>query len=143
MKNVINQQNAINQRVVRCRKLACLTQKETAELLGMKYSTYSQMERQGKIRAEMVPKLANIFDVSTEYLICGRSDPLSDIGIVSENSSKSVMRQPDIIPKIEPLVPTNKETNFIKIYRSLSKEGQMQFTKMVEEIYKDRKNTKS
>ena len=37
--------DTINERIALYRKMANLTQTEAAEKMGMKYSTYSQMER--------------------------------------------------------------------------------------------------
>ena len=42
----------INQRIALYRKMANLTQTEVAEKMGMKCSTYSQMERKGSISSE-------------------------------------------------------------------------------------------
>ena len=53
----------INKRVVYYRKQKHLTQATVAERIGMKSSTYSQMERKGNITGEMIIKIAKIFEV--------------------------------------------------------------------------------
>ena len=54
---------SINQRIILYRKMANLTQTEVAEKMGMKCSTYSQMERKGSISTERLLALADIFGV--------------------------------------------------------------------------------
>ena len=54
----------INQRVAIYRKMANLTQTEAAERLGMKCSTYSQMERKGNISVDKLMAIAEVFGVN-------------------------------------------------------------------------------
>ena len=63
----------INKRVTYYRKKAHLTQAETAVLLEMKSSTYSQMEREGDISAQRIIKLADIFKIDVKMLLYGET----------------------------------------------------------------------
>ena len=54
----------INERIATMRKLKGLKQSEMARRLKMKESTYSQMERQGKIDCERLLKICDIFKCS-------------------------------------------------------------------------------
>ena len=61
----------INKRVAKYRKKCRMKQFEVAELLDMKVSTYSQMERLGDISAERIRKLAEIFNIDVKKLLYG------------------------------------------------------------------------
>ncbi len=107
----------INKRVIQYRKQKHLTQSEVAERIGMKSSTYSQMERVGDISAERVVRLAEIFGVRPEWILLGEPEdtPENESGI-------DVAQQPKItIPEPEPFVLTNMEMSIIKIIRNLKK----------------------
>ena len=54
---------SINKRVRIYRKRAGLTQNELAERLGMKGSTYSQMEREGNIPANRLLQIADVLGI--------------------------------------------------------------------------------
>ena len=77
-------QETLNKRVTRFRKSAKITQKQVAELLGAKHSTYSQMERKGNIRAEDIVKLAEIFKADILELLLGE-EKARNIKTQSEN----------------------------------------------------------
>ncbi len=123
----------INQRVARNRKLVGLTQQETAEKLGMKCSTYSQMERKGNISANKVLELAAIFNISPDVLLYGDNPPQTE----TDNASLSQTATPPVNPHaIPPLLLTNREENIIKILRTLSKEDKNEVIALIEKKYK-------
>ena len=64
-------ENIINQRIKDLRVSRNVPQKEMAELLGVKVSTYSQMERKGTIPAEKLKRIANFFCVDYAVLLDG------------------------------------------------------------------------
>lgn len=99
----------INKRIASLRKLREYKQSDVAELLKIKVSTYSQMERKGIITGEMILKLAEVFDVDPREILCGE---------------KAEMPPPEPPKTPEPLEIklTNSESNIIKIYRNLNKE---------------------
>ena len=73
-KKTVSETESINRRIFYYRKLANLTQNETADLLGMKHSTYSQMERKGNISVEMLLRLARIFHVRPEVFFSDQQE---------------------------------------------------------------------
>ncbi len=78
---------SINKRIMKCRRDRLLTQGETAKYLGIKVSTYSQMERNGHITAERLKSLAELFNVDIYYLLYG------------ENKSQTVTEIMEVTPK--------------------------------------------
>lgn len=134
----------INQRVAKCRKLANLTQTDVAEKLGMKCSTYSQMERKGIISAERLSKMADIFNVSPYYLLTGEEPAVYETPPVVSTEAKheeGVLRQePATIPKKEIFIVTKKEESLLKIIRNFSKPNYDRVMKFVETIYREEKN---
>ena len=63
----------INHRIRRFRLQNKYTQRELGELLGLKCSTYSQMERVGKINSDIIIKLCEIFDTDALTLLYGEN----------------------------------------------------------------------
>ncbi len=61
----------INQRIRSLRISKRITQQKMAELLGIKTSSYSQMERQGEISCERLKMIAEILETDCLYLIEG------------------------------------------------------------------------
>ncbi len=61
----------INARIRRYRKSLHYTQAYVAEMVGLKISTYSQMERNGRITCEMLLRLANVLNVDAAVLLLG------------------------------------------------------------------------
>ena len=59
----------VNQRIAAFRKKLHYSQGAVAEMIGMKGSTYSQMERRGTVSAERLLKLARVFDIPPEMLL--------------------------------------------------------------------------
>lgn len=119
--------NEINKRITMYRKLLGLSQLKTAELMNMKSSTYSQMEREGSITCDRLLQLSEIFDVSPQYLLCGTNEPKADVlhedNIFEDKTPKPLM------------VLSKKEENFIKILRFLSKEDKKEVIEFLETKY--------
>lgn len=135
--------NSINKRVCSFRKLANLTQAETAEKMNMKCSTYSQMERKGKISAERLIRLAKIFGIKPEILLFGGAIETPQI-IEPEEPKKTIepvtLNQPPIIiDPPPPFIPTKNEENYIKILRTLKPEDRDEVIKFLELKYKNSK----
>ncbi len=78
-------EETINQRIVRFRKNANLTQTNVANALGMNLSTYAQMERMGKIHSEVIIKLCNILKVDELTLLYGDNRPINKVILDVEN----------------------------------------------------------
>lgn len=74
----------INQRVRKYRKDLFLNQSDVAQMLGMKTSTYSQMERMGNITCETLLKLTEILKVDVLKLLYGEDMPKKEIKDINE-----------------------------------------------------------
>ncbi len=116
------EKTTINQRIVYYRKRAHLTQVEVAEKIGMKGSTYSQMERKGKIPTDRLVALAEVFGIASEKLLYDEeeyqklyADNLQENSLTL--SQDSFYKKPDFI---DDFTPTNSEISILKVYRLLS-----------------------
>lgn len=74
----------INQRVKKQRKELFLSQADVAQMLDMKTSTYSQMERMGNITCETLLKLTEILKVDVLKLLYGEDMPKKEIKDINE-----------------------------------------------------------
>lgn len=148
--------NEINQRIATSRKLAGFTQASAAQRLGMKRNTYARMELHGNPGAEMLMRLAELYDVSVNFLIYGETEGETE----NENELSqtlpppSLITQPDaharnfvrfasginekILPP-QPYIPTNSELDLIKMFHYLSKEDKEAVKADVFERYKKTK----
>lgn len=119
----------INKRIKKLRNNTKLTQKQTAALLGIKHSTYSQMERKGGISIDKAARLAEIFNTSVEYIVYGVENvPSEPNGVLIVKDPSPIdevypIGQPEPAPEPQPesLILTPLEENMIKIFRSLKK----------------------
>ncbi len=133
----------INQRVASSRKLAGFNQQDAAEKLGMKCSTYSQMERKGNISGERLVEIAKIFNVSVNYLLLGIEDdakpePTPVSGQSGMDTAGITMVQTPIQPPVTPTPPvilTRREENIISIIRNLSKDRREELIKYIQDNY--------
>lgn len=100
----------INARIASIRKLKGYKQSDVAQFLGLKTSTYSQMERKGNITGEMILRLAEIFDVDPMIILCGENPEYEHVVVGDFNPEERRL--------------TNLENNIIKIFRNLSKKKQ-------------------
>ena len=141
MEYKFDEKSTINQRIAVCRKLRDMTQADVAEKLDMKCSTYSQMERKGNISAQMILKLAAIFNVQPDEILYGKSDVFTPPP-PSQEPTGGKLASP-----IEPPIPqgpaaitlTNREENIIKIIRNLPKEVRDEIISFIEIKYKENK----
>ena len=136
----------INQRIALYRKLANLTQTEAAEKMGMKCSTYSQMERKGSISAERLLALADIFGVKPDVLLYDTKfqSPGQVNFLSNESATGSQLRQSvpfsDTNFGPSPFIVTHKEESIIKILRNLPKSDYDEIIGMINQKYKESKN---
>lgn len=113
----------VNKRIKETRKKLHYTQGQVAEYMGMKCSTYSQMERKGSISVERAKKLAEILGADPDYIIYGQQQNDS-VDFSPETPVSLPVNDPqsflDMIKNgQEELVLTNREKNIIKNYREL------------------------
>lgn len=71
----------INQRIKRIRKSKNMTQIEIAKKLGMKPDTYSKFERVGKIRCDMLLKIAEILETDVSAFLYNSSESANGLFI--------------------------------------------------------------
>ena len=136
--------NTINERIALYRKMASLTQTEVAEKMGMKYSTYSQMERKGTISAERLRALADILGVRPEVLLYGKEEKASgELDFTAAHTeAPQTLRQPvnfndGFSPA--PFVANRKEENILKILRNLPKSDYDEVIEFINKKYKESK----
>lgn len=126
----------MNRRVQKLRKERGLTQAELAKLLGLKTSTYSQMEQHGNITANMVIRIAEIFNVDTDSILFGE---------LKEE------RKPDIDEFIKALPyqinsyyfiikVNNDERNMLTSFRNISKKRQEMVMRFVYDLVMNRRS---
>ena len=136
----------INQRIALYRKLANLTQTEAAEKMGMKCSTYSQMERKGSISTERLLALADIFGVKPDVLLYDTKfqSPGQVNFLSNESATGSQLRQSvpfsDTNFGPSPFIVTHKEESIIKILRNLPKSDYDEIIGLINQKYKESKN---
>ena len=139
----------VNQRVAIYRKMANLTQTEAAERLGMKCSTYSQMERKGHISVDKLIAIAAAFGIEPSVLL---RDPME---LTSEQSrpveqpaapAKPEMpfsREPVVAPTSRPaFVISRNEENMLTILRNLPKADLDEVRSLINEKYQNSKKKK-
>lgn len=135
----------INQRIALYRKLANLTQTEAAEKMGMKCSTYSQMERKGSISTERLLALADIFGVKPDVLLYDTKAQSAGQINFSSTESSSVSQLHQSIPFSDtnfgpsPFIVTHKEESIIKILRNLPKTDYDEIISLIDRKYKESK----
>lgn len=135
----------VNQRVAIYRKMANLTQTEAAERLGMKSSTYSQMERKGNISVEKLFAIAAAFGVNPEVLL---HDPMelkneapAAVTTTSPEPMPTVLREPVITPESRPpFIITKNEENLLTVLRNLPKSDYDDVRSYINEKYRNAKN---
>ena len=145
-----------NKRVAKYRRFVDLTQKEVAERLGMKSSTYSQLERKGRIGVEQLIKIAEILGVDISLLLYDEKKPnyiekeikpeeekLSDIITFGQEPRLPIIDAPPKKPIIdEPLTITKMEESYIKILRKLKKDDRDEVIDLLEQKHKEQINKK-
>lgn len=110
----------INKRVYEARKKKGFTQKIMAEKMGLNETTYSQMEREGEIKAHRLVQIAEILQVNILDLLYGKEPDTS--ALPNRVGFAQSAFPEDQIADFEPFILKKQEENFIKVLRSLSKE---------------------
>ncbi len=132
--------STINGRIAMYRKLAGFTQAQAAEKLGMKYTTYAQMERKGTVSTTRLLDMAAVFGIKPEDLLYGESSynyrPTQESVVTLHQEPVPLFKGP------APIVITNQEENIIKIIRNFSKADRDDVISYIEKKYKDAKNRK-
>lgn len=114
----------VNKRVRMIRKLMGFSQREIAEMLGKKSSTYSQCEREGQITCGMIIALAEILEVDVRTLLYGECIEISPP------------------PPPDTFKLTKKEENYIKILRNMSSKRRNAIIDFIDLNYREEKYRK-
>ena len=117
--------NAINKRIASIRRLNGYTQSQIADLLGMKASTYSQMERVGKVPTSVILKFSELFKVHPTVILCGEKENEKDNKKHGDSYSL-----------------TNLEAFMIKTFRNLSTNDKIAFFRYIEFLGDENKKAK-
>ena len=140
----------INERIARFRKLSNLTQAETAEKLGIKCSTYSQMERKGKISTDTLMRLSEVLGVSPFKLLYGddrkEEHTVGSLPYTFEDvpQNRLFLHQGteyynNLYDNKSDYIPTRKEENIMKIIHFLPKKSKEEVYEFVYKKYKESK----
>lgn len=134
----------LNSRIKKYRKLADLTQEDVAKSLNMKLSTYSQMERGGKIKAEYIEPIAKILNVDPIVLLFGEQNDnditLPPIAPTPERDLRQPPPPPIFMDETETVLPLkNREIQAIKIIRALSPEQREETYKYIHNKHLEKK----
>lgn len=98
--------NDINSRVKKIRKKLGYSQRDVAEHLGIKLSTYSQRERCGDLTGEFLIELSKLFEVDVKAFL------YDDANFQIESNKKH-----------EGYELNQREVQILTIYRNLSKDN--------------------
>ncbi len=118
--------NEINQRIKTIRKELGFKQKDAAKFLGIKESTYSQMERTGIITCNTAIKLAIMFNTDLNYLLLGL-EPTAVIPPPQEKEKEIIID--------DKLILTPNEQSIITVLRHFSKQDREECIKFIEKKY--------
>ena len=125
--------DTINQRVTFYRNRSGKNQEEVAGLMGLKLSTYSQMERDGNISAERLVMLADIFGITVDKLLYG--DPSEDVPEPSDGTKPLEQPEPSVVAP-PPFYVTNSEKTIITILRNLVKKDRDEVIEYIRKLGK-------
>lgn len=137
----------VNERIASYRRLANLSQNKVAELMEMKHSTYSQMERSGSITTDRLVKLAKILDVDVNDILYGpetKKHNAEPLVIIPPEQEINRLEEPVVNPfgtrenELDTL--TSMERNMIKMYKNFKKSDQERVRKFIESIYREQKS---
>lgn len=130
----------VNQRIAAFRKKLHYSQGAVAEMIGMKGSTYSQMERRGIVSAERLIKLARVFDIPPEMLLYDEDEYNR---LYKDGEQKTLPLSQDVFYKKsgfeEEFIPTNSEISLIKVFRTLSPKDKTEVREFIKKKWKKEK----
>ena len=120
----------INQRIKNRRKKLGIRQKKVAKFLGIKESTYSQMERTGNITCETAVKLARMFDTNLDSLI---------LGIEKDEYPPKEEKKEKINLTIEDeFIITPNEKSILTVLRNFTKQDREECIAFIEKKYQNK-----
>ncbi len=145
--------NEINERIKKYRKERKLTQGELAAKIGVKTSTYSQMEREGNIKVDMALKIAEALNVDPNLIVYGEPNTPDEELIFSPSKPDEYIfhtsggiietlygtaQQPEEKnDEIDlPFTLSNTEKNVITAYHYLTKPQQKEVRVFIDDVRK-------
>lgn len=123
---------SINERIAAFRRLSGLSQKQMANVLGIKPSTYSRMETKGSFKPEVLVKIAQILNVPIEEILY--ADPPKPV-TEEFTPTKAAQPKPNFFEDTR-YIFTKEDTRIIKAINSLPKERKDLVLKFIEEQLK-------
>lgn len=115
----------INQRVACYRKIKNLRQEDVAEKMGMRPSTYAQMEREGDISADRLLKISEALEIPPHSLFLGEeiesaNNHIPDRIRKGEEFNEGAMQKPQKPAFVEPpIVYSAQEEQIHKVIHYL------------------------
>lgn len=125
---------SINKRIARLRKAHGLKQSDMAEKLGLKESTYSQMERQGNITTQKLLDIAAVLNIDANILLYGEENiiiPKRPETVIFEQNRVSPVKT-DIVEELPK--PVTKFDVAVEAFRNLKKEQQEQVYALIQKL---------
>lgn len=141
----------VNKRVKELRKENRYTQEKIAEMLAMKTSTYSQMERSGKIPIHIIMQLAEIFKVEISEILYGKKEddtqaPQVDETFIADDPQNGTIGVKTPTSPIEEsydkITLSNREENLVIMIRNLYPADKEEIYRMVK-VFHDKKHKKN
>ena len=125
---------SINKRIARLRKSKGLTQGDMAEKLGLKESTYSQMERQGNITTQKLLDIAAVLEMNANLILFGEESVTPPV-----KAEPLTFEQPRVTPvALEPIEelpkPVTKFDVAVEAFRNLKKDQQEQVYALIQKL---------
>ena len=89
--------DTINKRIKYYRKKAGYLQSDMAQILNMKYDTYSKLERKGNIDCKTLIKLSDVLHINPLYILYNREE------IILPNENEIIYKPVDLlgIPELQ------------------------------------------
>ena len=135
---------SLKERVVYCRKLLGYNQTQLAELMGMKPSTYSNMERSGNFSAIRLIDIAKALGISSNLLFNGvEEDAPVKIITNTQNVKIETLNQEIGDIDISPITYTRKEDQYFRIVHNMPKKYKEEVFEFIQEKYNEVKYKKS
>lgn len=135
----------LNQRMAYYRSIAGLTQADAAEKIGIKTSTFSQMERDGNVYVERFFELSELYNVPPCEMYYGKQakcdeEKTSDILVNPPVEEPIIINQKPITPDIDELILTNQYRNHIKMLMNLPKAERNEVFDLAHKFYQKKQN---
>ena len=138
---------SINKRIAFYRRMKDMRQEDVAAKLGMVNSTYSRMERAGKIKADILIKIAEVLEISPDLLFHG--EDTDEKPKKNETQEKDFyydftpterihyVRQPrPTFPAYE-TVYTSEEEQALRLIHNLKEKNKRKVFEFINQIYKE------